>query len=173
MTLRASTLRRSRRCWPNVTGCWLSAADLGPLLGQPAGEGTLVGALMGESPVASSPARRWVSAGFQRRQRPRQEPSSPGGKVMKNVTGYDLSRSWPVPGDARDARRGVGEILPAPDQTRTLLLHDLADEAAVRPAMCAPWEARTKCRALLYAGWDGTAHRRRGPSVEARECATC
>ena len=67
----------------------------------------------------------------------RGEAFKSGGKVMKNVTGYDLSKllagSW---GTLAVLDEVSVKVLPAPDQTRTLLLHGLADEAAVK-AMCA------------------------------------
>src|SRR5471032_990951 len=74
--------------------------DLGPLLGLEAGQGTLVGAVMGN--LAGS---RRVSAGAARDHllgfsgvNGRGEAFKSGGKVMKNVTGYDLSKviagSW-------------------------------------------------------------------------------
>ena len=74
--------------------------DLGPLLGREAGQGTLVGAVMGN--LAGS---RRLSAGAARDHllgfsgvNGRGEAFKSGGKVMKNVTGYDLSKllagSW-------------------------------------------------------------------------------
>ena len=77
--------------------------DLGPLLGQEAGQGTLVGAVMGN---LAGPRR--LSAGAARDHllgfsgvNGRGEIFKSGGKVMKNVTGYDLSKvlagSWVWP----------------------------------------------------------------------------
>src|SRR6185369_11197415 len=74
--------------------------DLGPLLGREAGQGTLVGAVMGN---LAGPRR--LSAGAARDHllgfsgvNGRGEAFKSGGKVMKNVTGYDLSKliagSW-------------------------------------------------------------------------------
>ena len=74
--------------------------DLGPLLGRVPGEGTLVGTLMGNF---AGPRR--LSAGAARDHllgfsgvNGRGEAFKSGGKVMKNVTGYDLSKllagSW-------------------------------------------------------------------------------
>lgn len=145
--------------------------DLGPLLGQPAGEGTLVGALMGN---LAGPRR--LSAGAARDHllgfsgvNGRGEAFKSGGKVMKNVTGYDLSKvlagSW---GTLAVLDEVSVKVLPAPDQTRTLLLHGLADEAAVQ-AMCAamgsPHEVSGAAHML-----GKTALRIEGvaPSVEAR-----
>jgi glycolate oxidase FAD binding subunit len=113
--------------------------DLGPLLGREAGEGTLVGAVMGN---LAGPRR--LSAGAARDHllgfsgvNGRGESFKSGGRVMKNVTGYDLSKlltgSW---GTLAVLDEVSVKVLPAPDQTRTLVLHGLEDEAAVR-ALCA------------------------------------
>src|ERR1051325_9730396 len=74
--------------------------DLGPLLGRAPGEGTLVGTVMGNF---AGPRR--LSAGAARDHllgfsgvNGRGEAFKSGGRVMKNVTGYDLSKllagSW-------------------------------------------------------------------------------
>jgi glycolate oxidase FAD binding subunit len=113
--------------------------DLGPLLGREAGQGTLVGAVMGN---LAGPRR--LSAGAARDHllgfsgvNGRGEIFKSGGKVMKNVTGYDLSKllagSW---GTLAVLDQVSVKVLPAPDQTRTLLLLGLDDQAAVT-AMCA------------------------------------
>ncbi|TAJ42732.1 MAG: glycolate oxidase subunit GlcE [Reyranella sp.] len=113
--------------------------DLGPLLGREAGQGTLVGAVMGN---LAGPRR--LSAGAARDHllgfsgvNGRGEIFKSGGKVMKNVTGYDLSKllagSW---GTLAVLDQVSVKVLPAPDQTRTLLLMGLDDAAAVT-AMCA------------------------------------
>jgi glycolate oxidase FAD binding subunit len=113
--------------------------DLGPLLGRAAGEGTLVGAVMGNF---AGPRR--LSAGAARDHllgvsgvNGRGEAFKSGGRVMKNVTGYDLSKllagSW---GTLAVLDQVSVKVLPAPDQTATLLLKGLNDGAAVK-AMCA------------------------------------
>jgi glycolate oxidase FAD binding subunit len=145
--------------------------DLGPLLGHEAGQGTLVGALMGN--LAGS---RRVSAGAARDHllgfsgvNGRGEAFKSGGKVMKNVTGYDLSKllagSW---GTLAVLNEVSVKVLPAPDQTRTLLLLGLEDEAAVK-AMCAAMGSPHDLSGAAHV--DGrTALRLEGvaPSVEAR-----
>jgi glycolate dehydrogenase FAD-binding subunit len=145
--------------------------DLGPLLGQEAGWGTLVGAVMGN--LAGS---RRVSAGAARDHllgfsgvNGRGEAFKSGGRVMKNVTGYDLSKllagSW---GTLAVLDEVSIKVLPAPDQTRTLLLLGLADDAAVT-AMCLAMGSPHDVSGAAHV--DGrTALRLEGvaPSVEAR-----
>jgi glycolate oxidase FAD binding subunit len=145
--------------------------DLGPLLGRSAGEGTLLGTIMGNF---AGPRR--LSAGAARDHllgfsgvNGRGEAFKSGGRVMKNVTGYDLSKllagSW---GTLAVLDEVSVKVLPAPDQTRTLLLHGLADEAAVT-AMCAAMGSPHEVSGAAHVG-DRTALRVEGvaPSVEAR-----
>jgi glycolate oxidase FAD binding subunit len=145
--------------------------DLGRLLGQEAGQGTLVGAVMGN---LAGPRR--LSAGAARDHllgfsgvNGRGEAFKSGGKVMKNVTGYDLSKllagSW---GTLAVLDEVSVKVLPAPDQTRTLVLHGLSDETAVK-AMCAAMGSPHDVSGAAHV--DGrTALRLEGvaPSVEAR-----
>ncbi|MFO1162660.1 MAG: glycolate oxidase subunit GlcE [Reyranellaceae bacterium] len=145
--------------------------DLGPMLGREPGQGTLVGAVMGN---LAGPRR--VSGGAARDHllgfsgvNGRGESFKSGGKVMKNVTGYDLSKllagSW---GTLAVLDEISVKVLPAPDQTSTLLLHGLADEAAVK-AMCAAMGSPHDVSGAAHLG-DRTALRIEGvaPSVEAR-----
>src|SRR6476469_4899913 len=145
--------------------------DLGPLLGREAGEGTLVGTIMGNF---AGPRR--LSAGAARDHllgfsgvNGRGEAFKSGGRVMKNVTGYDLSKllagSW---GTLAVLDEVSVKVLPAPDQTRTLLLHGRDDEAAVK-AMCAAMGSPHEVSGAAHVG-DRTALRVEGvvPSVEAR-----
>ena len=99
----------------------------------------------------------------------RGEAFKSGGKVMKNVTGYDLSKllagSW---GTLAVLDEVSVKVLPAPDQTRTLMLLGLSDEAAVK-AMCAAMGSPHDVSGAAHV--DGrTALRLEGvaPSVEAR-----
>ena len=145
--------------------------DLGRLLGREAGQGTLVGAVMGN---LAGPRR--ISAGAARDHllgfsgvNGRGEAFKSGGKVMKNVTGYDLSKllagSW---GTLAVLDEVSVKVLPAPDQTRTLVLLGLSDEAAVK-AMCAAMGSPHEVSGAAQV--DGrTALRLEGvaPSVEAR-----
>lgn len=145
--------------------------DLGPLLGREAGQGTLVGAVMGN---LAGPRR--LSAGAARDHllgfsgvNGRGESFKSGGKVMKNVTGYDLSKllagSW---GTLAVLDQVSVKVLPAPDQTRTLLLLGLEDAAAVQ-AMCAALGSPHEVSGGAHLA-GRTALRLEGvaPSVEAR-----
>jgi glycolate oxidase FAD binding subunit len=145
--------------------------DLGPLLGREPGEGTLVGTLSGNF---AGPRR--LSAGAARDHllgfsgvNGRGEAFKSGGKVMKNVTGYDLSKviagSW---GTLAVLDQVSVKTLPAPDQTRTLVLNGLDDAAAVK-AMCAAMGSPQDISGAAHVGLR-TALRIEGvaPSVEAR-----
>ncbi len=145
--------------------------DLGPLLGRAPGEGTLVGALMGN---LAGPRR--LSAGAARDHllgfsgvNGRAESFKSGGRVMKNVTGYDLSKllagSW---GTLAVLDQVSVKVLPAPDQTRTLLLLGLDDDAAVK-AMCTAMGSPHEVSGAAHLP-GRTALRIEGvaPSVEAR-----
>lgn len=145
--------------------------DLGPLLGRAPGEGTLVGAVMGN---LAGPRRLFAGAardhllGFSG-VNGRGEAFKSGGKVMKNVTGYDLSKllagSW---GTLAVLDEVSVKVLPAPDQTRTLLLLGLDDAAAVA-AMCAAMGSPYEVSGAAHLP-GRTALRIEGvaPSVEAR-----
>ena len=145
--------------------------DLGPLLGRSAGEGTLVGTLMGNF---AGPRR--LSAGAARDHllgfsgvNGRGEGFKSGGRVMKNVTGYDLSKllagSW---GTLAVLDQVSVKVLPAPDQTATLLLKGLNDGAAVK-AMCAAMGSPHEVSGAAHVRGT-TALRVEGvaPSVQAR-----
>jgi glycolate oxidase FAD binding subunit len=99
----------------------------------------------------------------------RGEAFKSGGKVMKNVTGYDLSKllagSW---GTLAVLDEVSVKVLPAPDQTRTLLLLGLADDSAVK-VMCAALGSSHDVSGAAHVG-GRTALRIEGvaPSVEAR-----
>jgi glycolate oxidase FAD binding subunit len=145
--------------------------DLSSLLGREDGEGTLVGSMMGNF---AGPRR--VSAGAARDHllgfngvNGRGEAFKSGGRVMKNVTGYDLSKllagSW---GTLAVLDQVSVKVLPAPDQTRTLLLLGLDDAKAVR-TMCAAMGSPHEVSGAAHV--EGrTALRMEGvaPSVEAR-----
>ena len=109
--------------------------DYGPLLGQPAATATIGGTMAGN---LSGPRR--VSAGAARDHAlgaeavtGRGEVIRAGGRVVKNVTGYDLTRllcgSW---GTLAIITRFSLKVLPAPEKTRTLLVTGLAPSAGCR-----------------------------------------
>jgi glycolate oxidase FAD binding subunit len=112
-----------------------------------------------------------------------------GGKVVKNVTGYDLCKLVAGSYGTLAALSEVTiKVLPAPEKTRTVLVFGLSDEAALRAlttAMASPHEVsgaahlpapcarRSALEHVRSAGAAVTALRVEGvaPSVEAR-CAT-
>ncbi|MDP6351128.1 MAG: glycolate oxidase subunit GlcE [Alphaproteobacteria bacterium] len=109
--------------------------DLGPLLGAPARAGTLGGVLAGN---LSGPRR--FKAGAARDHflglsaiNGRGEAYKSGGRVVKNVTGYDLCKllagSFGTLGVLTEV---TVKVLPAPEKIRTVLVHGLDDDEAVR-----------------------------------------
>jgi glycolate oxidase FAD binding subunit len=108
--------------------------DLGPLFGQKEGAGTLGGVLAGN---LSGPRR--LKAGAARDHflgfagvSGRGEAFKSGGRVVKNVTGYDLCKamagSWGTLAVMTDV---TVKVLPAAETQATLLITGLADEAAM------------------------------------------
>ena len=109
--------------------------DYGSLLGHPAAKATIGGTMAGN---LSGPRR--VSAGAARDHAlgleavtGRGEVIRAGGRVMKNVTGYDVTRllcgSW---GTLAVITRLSIKVLPAPEKTRTLLVTGLTPSAGCR-----------------------------------------
>ncbi len=162
--------------------------DLGPLLGGVAEASTLAGAVL-----CNLAGPRRLSAGAARDHllgfsavNGRGEIFKSGGKVMKNVTGYDLSKLMAGSFGTLAALDEINvKVLPAPDKTRTLLLFGLADAdaiAAMALAMGSPHEVsgaahlpadaarRSAVGYVAKAGGSATALRLEGvgPSVEAR-----
>ncbi len=130
LTARPGTLLREVEATLAARGQQLAfePGDLGPLLGQPAGAGSLGGViacnLSGPRRFKAGAARDHLlgvagvtgdGARFKA-----------GGKVVKNVTGYDLcklvSGSW---GTLAALTEVTLKVLPAPEKTRTLLLFGL------------------------------------------------
>ncbi|QND51973.1 FAD-binding protein [Phyllobacterium sp. 628] len=109
--------------------------DYGPLLGEAAGQGSLGGVLAtnlcGPRRLKAGSARdhvlgvRVVSG--------RGELFKSGGRVVKNVTGYDLSKgmanSWGTLGIATEI---TFKVLPAPETETTLIVRGLTDDEATR-----------------------------------------
>ncbi|WP_029011124.1 glycolate oxidase subunit GlcE [Azospirillum halopraeferens] len=109
--------------------------DLGPLLGLPAGGGTVGGllacGLAGPRRIAAGSARdhllgvEGVSG--------RGELYRSGAKVVKNVTGYDLPKLMAGSMGTLTAMTELTvKVLPAPEDTRTLLLAGLDEQAGVQ-----------------------------------------
>lgn len=109
--------------------------DLGPLYGKKAGLGTLGGCiacnLSGSSRIKAGAARDHF-LGFEAVSG-RGETFKSGGRVVKNVTGYDLCKliagSYGTLGVMTDV---IVKVLPRPEKTRTVLVLGLDDETAVR-----------------------------------------
>jgi glycolate oxidase FAD binding subunit len=120
--------------------------DLGPVLGVEPGHVTM-GALLATN---LSGARRVASGGVRdhalglRAVTGAGQPFRAGGRVMKNVTGYDLTRglsgSW---GTLAVLTEVTFKLMPVPEATGTLVLFGLEDEIAVEAlctAMATPYE---------------------------------
>ncbi len=164
--------------------------DLGPLLGGPAGAGTIGGVvacnLSGPRRVKAGAARDHF-LGFQA-VNGRGEAFKSGGKVVKNVTGYDLCKLLAGSYGTLAALTEITmKVLPTPEKTRTVLAFGLDDAAAVdllgaaarsahEPSalahLPAPVAARSAVDYVSGAGAAVTAVRLEGPapSVEYR-CA--
>ncbi len=127
-------------------------ADYGLILGGPAGRGTLGGAVAinasGPRRIAAGAARDHV-LGF-RAVSGRGEPFKSGGRVMKNVTGYDLSKLMAGSHGTLGAMSEITvKVLPKPDTEETVLFRGLDDAAAV---------ALMTAASGLSAGVSGFAH---------------
>jgi glycolate dehydrogenase FAD-binding subunit len=164
--------------------------DWGPLYGAPAGQGTIGGVL-----ACNLSGPRRLKAGAARDHflgvtavSGRGEIFKAGGKVVKNVTGYDLPKllcgSY---GTLAVMAEVTLKVLPAPEKSRTVLLFGLDDaraNAAMSAALNSPHEVasaahlpariavRTGIDLVTKAGAPVTAIRIEGPgpSVEHR-CA--
>ena len=113
--------------------------DYGPILGTPAKQGTIGGMI-----AANLAGPRRIKAGAARDHflgfiaiSGRGETFKSGGRVVKNVTGYDLPKllagSWGTLAAMTDV---TIKVLPKPETEQTLLLSGLDDTRAVA-AMCA------------------------------------
>src|SRR6185295_13372738 len=111
--------------------------DWAPLYGRPAGSGTLGGALAcnlaGPRRIKAGAARDHF-LGF-RAVSGRGEAFKAGGKVVKNVTGYDLPKLLcGSMGTLAVMTEITVKVLPAPEKARTVLVLGL-DDARARDAM--------------------------------------
>jgi glycolate oxidase FAD binding subunit len=118
--------------------------DFGPLWGQAPGGGTIGGAMAvgfggPRRPSAGGPRDHLLGFsavnGFG-------EPFAAGGRVVKNVTGFDLSKLMAGAfGTLGVITEMTLKVLPAPEAARTLVLPDLSDAAglaALRAALASP-----------------------------------
>jgi glycolate oxidase FAD binding subunit len=161
--------------------------DLGPLLGAPAHEGTLGGTL-----AANLSGPRRIKAGAARDHflgftavSGRGETFKSGGRVVKNVTGYDLSKliagSWGTLAAMTDV---TIKVLPRAETESTVILRGLDDAAAVgalnrgmgsageaSAAAHLPASAVSRCGLEFLAGEAVTALRLEGiaPSIAHRK----
>ena len=107
--------------------------DLGPLLGGPAGGGTIGGVF-----ACNLAGPRRVKAGAARDHflglkavTGRGEAIAAGGRVVKNVTGYDLCKLVAgAYGTLVAMTKITFKVMPAPEMTRTVMVFGLDDEAA-------------------------------------------
>jgi glycolate oxidase FAD binding subunit len=120
--------------------------DFGPLFGNARGRGTIGGVLASN---VSGPRR--IKAGAARDHilginavSGRGEAFKSGGRVVKNVTGYDMSKalagSW---GTLAVVTEMTFKVLPRPEAAATLVVAGLDDKAAIAAlcqAMGTPWE---------------------------------
>ncbi|HEV7416869.1 MAG TPA: glycolate oxidase subunit GlcE [Tianweitania sediminis] len=130
--------------------------DYGPLLEQPAGRGTIGGVLAGN---LAGPRR--LKAGAARDHilgvsvvSGRGELFKSGGRVVKNVTGYDLSKvmagSWGTLGVLTSL---TFKVLPAPEMEATLLVRGLSEgDAAAAMALAMGSSAEVSSAAHLPEG---------------------
>jgi glycolate oxidase FAD binding subunit len=108
--------------------------DLGPLYGLPAGQATLGGVI-----ACNLSGPRRINAGAARDfllgcvlVTGRGEIVKTGGRVMKNVTGYDISKLITGSfGTLAAIAQATVKVLPAPEDERTLLIRGLDDAAAM------------------------------------------
>lgn len=147
--------------------------DLGPLLGGPANGGTLGGAV-----ACNLSGPRRFKAGAARDHflgftavNGRGESFKSGGHVVKNVTGYDLSKLLAGSyGTLAVMTEITLKVLPAPETVRTLRVHGLDDDraiAALGDVARSPHEPTGLCHlpaAVSAAGGAVTAIRLEGPA---------
>lgn len=136
-------------------------ADLGPLLGGPEGRGTLGGLvstnICGPRRLKSGSVRDHilgVSAVSGRG-----EAFKSGGRVVKNVTGYDLSKGVTGAYGTLAVLTDITiKVLPRAETEKTLLLNGLSDAEAIEAMSVAMGSSVEVCStAHLPAGIDGTS----------------
>jgi glycolate oxidase FAD binding subunit len=167
--------------------------DLGPLLGVPGKRFGHNGGTIGGVVACNLAGPRRIRFGAARDNllgfhavSGRGEPFKSGGRVIKNVTGFDLSKLITGSFGTLAVMTEVSvRVLPTPEQTRTVLILGCEDEAAVRAliqALQTPYEVTgavhlpgnvavlSKTSPIAVAGGAVTAVRLEGPapSVEFR-----
>ena len=170
--------------------------DLGALLGPANGTAAAVGGTLGGAIACNLAGPRRIRSGAARDHllgfqavSGRGEAFKSGGRVIKNVTGFDLSKLVTGSfGTLAVMTEVTVRALPAPEQTRTVLLLGRADDVAVRAmteALQGPWDVsaaahlpagvagRSALPAVADAAAAVTAIRIEGPgpSVEFRAAA--
>lgn len=149
--------------------------DLGPLLGAAAGAGSLGGAIAAN---LAGPRRVKVGAGRDHflgmsGVSGRGEAFKAGGKVVKNVTGYDLCKLLAGSFGTLVAMDELTvKVLPAPEKARTVLalgLDDVRAKAAMADALNSPFEVSAAAHLpAAVARRSGVSHvRDAGASVTA------
>ncbi len=163
-------------------------ADYGPLLGRPAGLGTIGGVfacnISGPRRVKSGAARDYLLGA--KAVNGRGEFFKCGSRVMKNVTGYDVCKLLAGSFGTLAAMTDVTfKVLPLPSEIHTVMILGLADEQAVlamTEALQSPYEvygathmpkaaaARSSIESIRAAGTSITAVRIEGPNPSIRYC---
>jgi len=163
-------------------------ADYGPLLGKPAARGTIGGVfacnLSGPRRVKSGAARDFLLGA--KAVNGRGESFKCGGRVMKNVTGYDVCKLLAGSfGTLAVMSEVTFKVLPLPAQIHSVLvlgLDDAAAVAAMAAALMSPFEvygaahlpaaaaARSGVATVRSAGKAVTAVRVEGPPPSIRYC---
>ncbi len=163
-------------------------ADYGPLLGRPAGLGTIGGVfacnISGPRRVKSGAARDYLLGA--KAVNGRGEFFKCGSRVMKNVTGYDVCKLLAGSFGTLAAMTEVTfKVLPLPSEIHTVMILGLEDEQAVvamTEALQSPYEvygavhlpkaaaARSSVESIRAAGKSITAVRIEGPNPSIRYC---
>lgn len=163
-------------------------ADYGPLLGRPAGQGTIGGMfacnISGPRRVKSGAARDFLLGA--KAVNGRGKSFKCGGRVMKNVTGYDVCKLLAGSFGTLAVMTEVSfKVLPLPSHIHTVVVFGMDDAAGVAglgEALKSPYEvygavhlpadvaARSSLDAVRASGRSVTAVRVEGPDPSIRYC---